>query len=66
MKEKETVDSNNKSALPDARLFATWEYEPKDYRIPLAPTGRSRGRVGSVQGGGGTISLAIGRNKGVK
>lgn len=49
-----------KPALPDARLYATWEYEPKDFRVPLAPTVRNRGRMGSVQGGSGVISLALG------
>lgn len=53
-------DSPVKPVLPDARLYATWDYEPKDFRVPLASTTRTRGRMGSVQGGSGVISLALG------
>ncbi|RDB23589.1 Serine/threonine-protein kinase STY46 [Hypsizygus marmoreus] len=53
-------ESPIKPALPDARLYATWDYEPKDFRIPLVPTSRNRTRMGSVQGGSGVISLALG------
>lgn len=47
-----------KTVLPDARLYATWDYEPKDFRVPLVSAPRNRGRIGSVQGGSGVISLA--------
>lgn len=33
------------AALPDARLYATWDYEPKDYRVPLPMPSRSRNRI---------------------
>lgn len=36
-----------KPALPDALLYATWDYDKKDYRQPLPP-GR-RVRAGSIQ-----------------
>jgi hypothetical protein len=52
-------DCQVKPVLPDARLYATWDYEPKDFRAPMAST-RTRGRMGSVQGGSGAISLALG------
>jgi len=29
-------------AVEDARLFATWDYEMKDYRIPLGPGKKGR------------------------
>jgi hypothetical protein len=53
-------DSSVKPVLPDARLYATWDYDPKDFRVPLGTSTRTRGRMGSVQGGGGVISLALG------
>jgi hypothetical protein len=58
-----------KPLLPDARLFATWDYEAKDFRVPLNPVVKGRTRMGSVQGAGsGVISLggAGTRSKGVK
>ncbi|KAH9477013.1 hypothetical protein JR316_0010929 [Psilocybe cubensis] len=64
-----TKDSPTKPVLPDARLFATWDYEQKDFKVPLAPVVRSRNRVGSVQASGsaGLISLPVSsRSKGVK
>jgi hypothetical protein len=56
------ISNNNKpketpKTLPDATLFATWDYDKKDFRQPLVP-GR-RGRVGSVQGGSSNV-LALG------
>ncbi|KIK54643.1 hypothetical protein GYMLUDRAFT_249360 [Collybiopsis luxurians FD-317 M1] len=36
--------------LPDARLFATWDHEHKDFRVPLAPSKPQRARLGSVLG----------------
>jgi hypothetical protein len=53
-------DSPVKPVLPDARLYATWDYDPKDFRVPLRSTTQTRGRMGSVQGGSGVISLALG------
>ncbi|KAG5641226.1 hypothetical protein DXG03_005692 [Asterophora parasitica] len=50
-KEREERDEpKEKPALPDARLYATWEVESKDFRVPLVVR---RGRVGSVQHGVG-------------
>lgn len=49
-----------KPILPDARLYATWDYDSKDPMAPLGSTMRTRGRMGSVQGGPGVISLALG------
>ncbi|KAJ7594115.1 hypothetical protein C8J56DRAFT_926008 [Mycena floridula] len=47
----------HKAAVPDARLFATWDYEQKDYKMPLASKSSGRARMGSVHGNSGTISL---------
>lgn len=58
-----------KPVLPDARLYATWDYEAKDFKAPLNPSNvRSRNRVGSMQAGGsGVISLSgASRTKGTK
>lgn len=45
-----------KKALPDARLYATWNYEQKHYQEPLNIVAARRGRMGSIQAGvsGGT------------
>jgi hypothetical protein len=42
--------SKTAAALPDARLYATWDYEPKDYRIPLTVLSRARTRMASIAG----------------
>ncbi|KAF9477471.1 hypothetical protein BDN70DRAFT_881178 [Pholiota conissans] len=58
-------DTTAKPVLPDARLFATWDYEAKDFRIPLNSAIKARARMGSVQGAGsGVISLGgtVGRS----
>ncbi|KAF5326067.1 hypothetical protein D9611_000873 [Ephemerocybe angulata] len=48
---------SNKPAIPDALLFATWDYDSKDYRVPL-PRHRTRmGSVASGSGSGATITL---------
>ncbi|KDR78410.1 hypothetical protein GALMADRAFT_95132 [Galerina marginata CBS 339.88] len=71
-KPKDTPIANGKETpvkpvLPDARLYATWDYESKDFKIPLAPVMRGRNRIGSMAGGSGLISLPISsRSKGVK
>lgn len=52
-------DALMKPVLPDARLYATWDYEPKDFKVPLTSTVR-RSRAGNIQGGSGVISLALG------
>ncbi|KAF4612033.1 hypothetical protein D9613_003808 [Agrocybe pediades] len=72
-KSKETPSTNAKESpvkpvFPDARLFATWDYDTKDFRIPLHPSARVRNRVGSIQAGGsGLISLPLSaRSKGAK
>ncbi|KAJ3512170.1 hypothetical protein NLJ89_g3678 [Agrocybe chaxingu] len=59
-------DSPEKPILPDARLFATWDYDTKDFKAPLAPRGRAR--MGSMQASGsGVISLPMSsRSKGLK
>ncbi|KIM41702.1 hypothetical protein M413DRAFT_444944 [Hebeloma cylindrosporum] len=61
-------DTPAKPILPDARLYATWDYETKDFRMPLAPPPRGRGRMGSMQASGsGVNSLPVAsRNKGIK
>ncbi|KAF8154078.1 hypothetical protein B0H34DRAFT_720219 [Crassisporium funariophilum] len=61
-------DSPVKAAIPDARLYATWDYETKDFKVPLASLARGRGRIGSIQASGsGMISLpATSRTKGTK
>ncbi|KAF8966948.1 hypothetical protein BDZ97DRAFT_1806041 [Flammula alnicola] len=72
-KPKEAPSANGKESpvkpvLPDARLYATWDYEQKDFKVPLTPLPRSRNRMGSIQASGsGVISLPMAsRNKGVK
>jgi hypothetical protein len=57
-----------KPIVPDARLYATWDYETKDFRVPLVPFARGRSRMGSIQASGsGVISLpANSRSKGIK
>ena len=45
-KEESTVNEDNEMALTDARLFATWPYEPRDFRIPLPPNKRVRPVMG--------------------
>lgn len=48
-KSKDTNGQTKASvALPDAKLYATWDYEPKDCRIPL-PT-RTRTRMAAAAG----------------
>lgn len=41
-------EKSNTSAIPDARLFATWDYETKDYRVPLGPGVLKKGRTSST------------------
>lgn len=56
-KAKDGLASNGKEGakiLPDAKLHATWDYEPKRHSDILA-TGR-RGRMGSMSG----ITLSLG------
>lgn len=47
-KEKESKDQAAPKPLPDARMYATWSWDQKSYREPLANTAR-RTRTGSVQ-----------------
>ncbi|THU97900.1 hypothetical protein K435DRAFT_857231 [Dendrothele bispora CBS 962.96] len=64
-----TKDSTLSVVLPDARLYATWDHEPKDYRLPLSSTTRGRAaRLGSgntsgsskmASGSGGMVSLTV-------
>ncbi|KIK09511.1 hypothetical protein K443DRAFT_671409 [Laccaria amethystina LaAM-08-1] len=59
-------ETPQKPVLPDARLYATWDFEPKDFKVPLAPT-RTRTRLGSIHHGGGSMILpAVSRSKGTK
>ncbi|KAF9526057.1 hypothetical protein CPB83DRAFT_795444 [Crepidotus variabilis] len=65
------ANNKDKPPLPDARLYATWDYEAKDFRHSIAPTiaRNGRSRIGSLQAGpsgSGIISLPIARTKGVK
>jgi len=57
-----------KPIISDARLYATWDYETKDFRVPLVPFARGRSRMGSIQASGsGVISLPTNsRSKGMK
>lgn len=38
-------------SLPDARLYATWNYEQKHFQEPLNAVAAKRGRMGSIQSG---------------
>ncbi|TFK37668.1 hypothetical protein BDQ12DRAFT_652775 [Crucibulum laeve] len=61
-KPKDAANGNDpliKPVIPDARLFATWDFQQKDFKTPLNGT-RAR-RLGSMQvGGSGVISLGLG------
>lgn len=67
-------DGPARQLMPDARLFATWDYDTKDFRVPLASSARSRSRMSSMTlqsavGGVGlnVISLPVPtRTKGIK
>ncbi|KAL0573332.1 hypothetical protein V5O48_008630 [Marasmius crinis-equi] len=48
-------DPAAKNAPPDARLFATWDYEAKDYRAPLPASHLKKGRIG-----GQGVGVALG------
>lgn len=58
-------DGGPKPLLPDARLYATWDYDTKDFRVPLAPSVRTRSRMSSLNvqsstgAGTGLISLPV-------
>ena len=62
-----------KPLLPDAKLYATWDYDTKDFRVAIAPSARIRTRMSSLNtqpagSGTGLISLPVGssRTKAVK
>ncbi|TEB30460.1 hypothetical protein FA13DRAFT_1814654 [Coprinellus micaceus] len=56
-KEKgENSEGGSKPAIPDAILFPTWDYDSKDYRVPLP---RHRTRMGSLNVAGGSSSGTI-------
>ncbi|KAF8990254.1 hypothetical protein BDQ17DRAFT_1372146 [Cyathus striatus] len=61
-------EPEGKLVIPDAQMYATWDYTQKNYKVPINSHSRSRGRMGSMQAGGsGVISLpAISRSKGNK
>jgi Wiskott-Aldrich syndrome protein len=74
-KDNGAKDGSAKSLLPEAKLYATWDYETKDFRVPIAPSARptTRSRMGSLNtqsaaaaGGGGTglISLPVASSRG--
>ena len=45
--DKEKEKDAQPKPLPDARLYATWNWEEKNYRDPIQPSRRPR--MGSVQ-----------------
>jgi Wiskott-Aldrich syndrome protein len=62
-KDGENGDVPSKPFLPDAQLLATWDFDTKDYKVPLPsssslpilsshPLRHHRSRVGSVHGSG--------------
>lgn len=62
-KEGETAQAPPRPLIPDAQLYATWDFESKDYKLPLPsssslptlsshPHRHLRNRVGSVHGTG--------------
>ncbi|KAF5352897.1 hypothetical protein D9758_007876 [Tetrapyrgos nigripes] len=54
------------AVLPDARLYGTWDYESKDYRVPLANTVRGRAvRIGGAGMSKGTSGSGVGSSSGV-
>ena len=57
-KEKDK-DKEAARPLPDARLYATWNYEQKRFEEPLM----TRRRVGSVAGGVGGVSMGRTRSE---
>ena len=59
---------NDKGEVVDATLYATWEWDRKDFRIPLPPGKRGRQSF-SIPPGSGTrfgsgISILTGANGG--
>ncbi|KAF7420777.1 hypothetical protein PC9H_011295 [Pleurotus ostreatus] len=75
--DKEDVDDDEKgdgggreaaktAVLPDARMFATWDADKKDYRTPLnmqTGYGRSTRTGGGLATGGGSVVLSLNRGK---
>lgn len=57
-KSSEKTADDKSDSLADARLFATWDWEAKDFRVPIVP-GR-RGRVGGTAGLGPRPSITLG------
>ncbi|KAH8112115.1 hypothetical protein DFH11DRAFT_1609803 [Phellopilus nigrolimitatus] len=56
-RERERDKDKEENTLPDATLFATWDWEQHDFRLPLAPNKRGRTlgsfSLGPVGGPGG-------------
>ncbi|KXN83979.1 hypothetical protein AN958_00626 [Leucoagaricus sp. SymC.cos] len=58
-KDRENGEAPTKPIIPDAQLFATWDFESKDFKVPLQPSATGgtgvgghrpyRSRVGSIQ-----------------
>lgn len=66
-KDRENGDLPSKPVIPDAQLFATWDFEPKDFKVALPPSHRYRNRVGSIpSGSSGVISLPMGSSSRAK
>lgn len=64
VKESSSSQLNGKAApppaLPDAKLYATWDHDHKDFRAPLTPVKQQRTRMGSVQLPSGIASGSVG------
>jgi len=57
-------EGNDKPLIPDAQLFATWDFESKDYKVPLASSvvvgSASRLHRGKVSREGGGDAAGVG------
>ncbi|KAF9451317.1 hypothetical protein P691DRAFT_699504 [Macrolepiota fuliginosa MF-IS2] len=59
-KDRENGEAPPKPLMPDAQLFATWDFETKDYKVPLPSAHRHRNQVRSApSGSSGVISLPL-------
>ncbi|XP_006455787.1 hypothetical protein AGABI2DRAFT_210360 [Agaricus bisporus var. bisporus H97] len=57
-KVRENGETPTKSHIPDAQLFATWDFETKDYKLPLPSSHRQhRTRVASLTSGQNSVNL---------
>lgn len=65
---KDKAKDGTKPLLPDAKLYATWDYDSKDFRVAIAPSARPRTRMSSLNtqpagSGTGLISLPVGSSR---